>query len=67
MDNNKIEIKIQPKSYYYFNLIKRKIISIIKPLIGVLIAIGALYIGFYVLLFFILFLGISYYVSKIKK
>ena len=41
MDKNKIEIKIQPKSYYYFNLIKRKIISIIKALIGVLIAIGA--------------------------
>ena len=67
MDNNKIEIKIRPKVYYYFDLLKEKLSKIIRPIIFILIAICTLYIGFYVLLFIILLLGISYFINIIKK
>ncbi len=60
----KIEIKIQSKGERYFELIKNKII---KPLIFVLILIGILYIGFYVLLFVIIFASISYLINSFKK
>ena len=60
----KIEIKIQSKGERYFELIKNKII---KPLIFVLILIGILYIGFYVLLFIIIFASISYLINSFKK
>ncbi len=60
----KIEIKIQSKSERYFGLIKNKII---RPLLFILILIGVLYIGFYVLLFVIIFAGISYLVNSFKK
>ena len=60
----KIEIKIQSKSERYFDLIKNKII---RPLLFILILIGVLYIGFYVLLFVIIFAGISYLVNSFKK
>ncbi len=60
----KIEIKIQSKGERYFELIKNKII---KPLIFVLILIGILYIGFYVLLFIIIFAGIKYLINSFKK
>ena len=60
----KIEIKIQSKGERYFELIKNKII---KPLIFVLILIGILYIGFYVLLFVIIFAGIKYLINSFKK
>ena len=60
----KIEIKIQSKSERYFGLIKNKII---RPLLFILILIGVLYIGFYVLLFVIIFAGISYLINSFKK
>ena len=60
----KIEIKIQSKGERYFELIKNKII---KPLIFILILIGILYIGFYVLLFVIIFASISYLINSFKK
>ncbi len=60
----KIEIKIQSKSERYFDLIKNKII---RPLLFILILIGVLYIGFYVLLFVIIFAGISYLINSFKK
>mgnify|MGYP001376110042 CR=1 FL=1 len=60
----KIEIKIQSKGERYFELIKNKII---KPLIFLLILIGILYIGFYVLLFVIIFASISYLINSFKK
>ena len=60
----KIEIKIQSKSQRYFDLMKNKII---KPLLFVLILIGVLYIGFYVLLFVIIFASISYLINSFKK
>ena len=60
----KIEIKIQSKGERYFELIKNKII---KPLMIILTLIGGLYIGFYVLLFVIIFAGISYLINSFKK
>tara|TARA_Y100000996_G_C22391677_1_gene589403 strand:- start:165 stop:356 length:192 start_codon:yes stop_codon:yes gene_type:complete len=60
----KIEIKIQSKGERYFELIKNKII---KPLMIILTLIGVLYIGFYVLLFVIIFAGISYLINSFKK
>ena len=62
MKNKKMEIK-STKSYWY-NTIRNKVMTIIKPLLLVLILIAILYIGFYVLLFFILFAGISYLFKK---
>ena len=60
----KIEIKIQSKGERYVELIKNKII---KPLMIILTLIGVLYIGFYVLLFVIIFAGISYLINSFKK
>ena len=67
MDNEKIEIKIESKSSYYLNLIKQKLITILKPVLAILILIATLYIGFYILLFVILFVGISYLFKSFKN
>ena len=64
MDNEKVEIKIQSRWQYYLELIKKKLI---KPIFGILILLGILYIGFYVLLFLVLFFGISYFINNLKK
>tara|TARA_Y100000590_G_C14872255_1_gene695613 strand:- start:134 stop:328 length:195 start_codon:yes stop_codon:yes gene_type:complete len=64
MDNEKVEIKIQSRWSYYFELIKKKLI---KPIFGILILLGVLYIGFYVLLFLLLFFGISYFINNLKR
>ncbi len=58
--DDKMEIKIQSKTSYYYDMVKQKIMSIIKPLGIILACVLALYIGFYILLFFILFYGLSY-------
>tara|TARA_B100001250_G_scaffold62035_1_gene48499 strand:- start:1376 stop:1576 length:201 start_codon:yes stop_codon:yes gene_type:complete len=64
MDNEKIEIKIQSRWEYYLELIKKKLI---KPIFGILILLGVLYIGFYVLLFLVLFFGISYFINNLRR
>jgi|TARA_B110000263_G_C15082833_1_gene407128 hypothetical protein len=64
MDNEKVEIKIQSRWSYYLELIKKKLI---KPIFGILILLGVLYIGFYVLLFLLLFFGISYFINNLKR
>ena len=63
----KIEIKIQSKNEQFFDLIKNKILQILKPILFILTLIGILYIGFYVLLFVIIFAGISYFINSFKK
>ena len=60
MSKNKIEINIQSKSKYYINLLKQKLFLIIKPIIIVLILVSTLYIGFYILLFVIILMGVKY-------
>ena len=64
MGNEKVEIKIQSRWSYYLELIKKKLI---KPIFGILILLGVLYIGFYVLLFLLLFFGISYFINNLKR
>ena len=64
MDNKKIEVKIQSSWQYYLDVIKKKLI---KPILGILILLGVLYIGFYILLFLLLFFGISYFVNNLKR
>ena len=63
MDNEKVEIKIQSRFEYYIDIIKKKLI---KPIFGILILLGVLYIGFYLLLFLLLFFGIKYFIDNLK-
>ncbi len=67
MSKNKIEINIQSKSRYYINLLKQKLFLIIKPIIVVLILVSTLYIGFYILLFVIILMGVKYIFNNIIK
>ena len=67
MSKNKIEINIQSKSRYYINLLKQKLFLIIKPIIVVLILVSTLYIGFYILLFVIILMGVKYIFNNIVK
>ena len=64
MDNEKVEIKIQSRFEYYLDVIKKKLI---KPIFGILILLGVLYIGFYLLLFLLLFFGIKYFIDNLKR
>ena len=64
MDNEKVEIKIQSRFEYYIDIIKKKLI---KPIFGILILLGVLYIGFYLLLFLLLFFGIKYFIDNLKR
>ncbi len=64
MDNEKVEIKIQSRFEYYIDVIKKKLI---KPIFGILILLGVLYIGFYLLLFLLLFFGIKYFIDNLKR
>ena len=64
MDNEKIEVKIQSSWQYYLDVIKKKLI---KPILGSLILLGVLYIGFYLLLFLLLFFGIKYFIDNLKR
>ena len=66
-DNNEMEIKIQSRGTYYFDIIKSRILSIIRPLGIILACILALYVGFYVILFIIIFSGLSYLLRNIFK
>ena len=66
MDNEKIEIKLQTRTEYYFDLIKKNVFKLGRIIVGLLIIAGTLYIGFYILLFSILLLGLSYLFKKIK-
>ena len=64
MDNEKVEIKIQSRFEYYIDIIKKKLI---KPIFGILILLGVLYIGFYLLLFLLVFFGIKYFIGNLKR
>jgi len=64
MDNEKVEIKIQSRFEYYLDIIKKKLI---KPIFGILILLGVLYIGFYLLLFLLIFFGIKYFIDNLKR
>ena len=67
MSKHKVEIKLQSRASYYFDLIKKNTVKLIQVIISILIIAGTLYIGFYILLFSILLLGLSYLFKKLKK
>ena len=66
MTKQKIEIKLQSKASYYFDLIKKNMIGILKLIISILVISGTLYIGFHILLFFIVIILFSYLLNKLK-
>ena len=66
MNENKVEIKIQTKSQYYFELIKRWLFKLLKPLIIIAIMISVLYISFYIMIFFLVVIAVSYIIKTIK-
>ena len=67
MNENKVEIKIQTKTQYYFELIKKWLLKILKPIFFIIILIGILYISFYIMLFFLALIAISYIIKTFKK
>ena len=67
MNENKIEIKIQTRRQYYFELIKKWLLKILKPIFFIIILIGILYISFYIMLFFLALIAISYIMKNFKK
>ena len=67
MNENKVEIKFQTKTEYYFELIKKWSLKIIKPICFLLILTSILYISFYVMLFFLALIAISYIIKAIKS
>lgn len=67
MNNDKIEIKVRPKFYYYLNFLKDKLKKIIRPILFILIAICTLYIGFYIALIMIFLFGMMYLVNLFKN
>ena len=66
MRKEKIEIKLEAKDQYYFNLIKQYITTILKFIFSLFILAGTIYIGFYLLLFIFMIAMISYILKKIK-
>ena len=66
MDQNKVEIKIRSKSEYYFNLIKKWFIKILKPLFIILIIVGTLYSLIYLIIGIVLLSVISYILKAFK-
>ena len=67
MNNDKIEIKVRPKFYYYLNFLIDKLKKIIRPILFILIAVCTLYIGFYIALIMIFFFGMMYLVNLFKN
>ncbi len=67
MNENKVEIKIQTKSQYYFELIKKWFFKLLKPLITIAIIVSVLYISFYIMIFFLVVIAVSYIIKTIKR
>ena len=67
MVEEKIEIKLQSKTSFYLNLIKKNILKTIKVIAGFLILAGTLYVGIYILLFFTFLFFTSYLLKNLKK
>ena len=67
MKNEKIEIKLETRSTFFFNMIKKYLISILKFIFSILILAGTLYISFYILLFLIIIITASYLFNRLKS
>ena len=66
MNENKVEIKIQTKPQYYFELIKKWLLKLLKPLIIIAIMVSVLYLSFYIMIFFLVVIAVSYVIKTIK-
>ena len=67
MKNEKIEIKLETRSTFFFYMIKKYLISILKFIFSILILAGTLYISFYILLFLIIIITASYLFNRLKS
>ena len=70
MNNNqidKIEVKYQSKFELYMGKMKIFILSIIKPFIAIAVILFSLYIGFYIILIFVVFFSLLYLYNKVKN
>ena len=67
MNKEKIEIKIESQLEYYYRVIKEKFQFIIRGIFIILALIAILYVGFYILFFFIVLLGLNYLIKSIRS
>ena len=67
MNKNKVEVKNQTKIDVYFELVKQWFFKIIKPIFVIFILVSVLYISFYVILFLLALIAISYIIKTIKN
>jgi len=67
MDKDKIEIKIESKVEHYYRIIKQKFHFLIKAIFIISALITVLYVGFYLVFFFIILLGLNYLIKMIKN
>tara|TARA_B110000116_G_scaffold21766_1_gene16955 strand:- start:315 stop:521 length:207 start_codon:yes stop_codon:yes gene_type:complete len=67
MNKEKIEIKIESQPEYYYRVIKEKFQFIIRGIFIILALIAILYVGFYILFFFIVLLGLNYLIKSIRS
>jgi hypothetical protein len=67
MNKEKIEIKIESQLEYYYRVIKEKFQFIIRVIFIILALIAVLYVGFYILFFFIVLLGLNYLFKSIRS
>ena len=66
MNEDKVEIKIQTKTQYYFEFIKNLFFKILKPIFFIAILVSVLYISFYIMLFIVALIMMSYIINAIK-
>jgi len=67
MNKEKIEIKIESQLEYYYRVIKEKFQFIVRVIFIILALIAVLYVGFYIVFFFIVLLGLNYLFKSIRS
>ena len=67
MKKEKIEIKIESQLEYYFRIMKKNFQFIIRVTFIILALTAVLYVGFYILLFFIILFGINYLFKSMRN
>jgi|TARA_B110000196_G_scaffold58246_1_gene48327 hypothetical protein len=67
MKKEKIEIKIESQLEYYFRIMKKNFQFIIRVIFIILALTAVLYVGFYILLFFIILFGINYLFKSMRS
>ena len=67
MKKEKIEIKIESQLEYYFRIMKKNFQFIIRVIFIILALTAVLYVGFYILLFFIILFGVNYLFKSMRS